>query len=56
MNSPQQLAGAAVPDLQDVSVEQIAKLGDSVLAHSLALYRDRRAESGTLRCAFSSSI
>lgn len=44
------------PASLDISVEQVARLGDSALAHSLALYRKRLGESDPLRCAFSSSI
>jgi hypothetical protein len=56
MNSPQQLADAAIPDLGDISLTQVAELGDSVLAHSLALYRNRLAENDTWQCGFDSSI
>jgi|HubBroStandDraft_3_1064219.scaffolds.fasta_scaffold490551_2 hypothetical protein len=56
MNSPQQLADAAIPDLRDISLAQVANLGDSALAHSLALYRKRLAENDTLQCGFDSSI
>jgi len=54
MNSLQ-LADNAVPDLREISLEQIVALGDSVLAHSLSLYSERRGEQSTSR-AFNSSI
>jgi hypothetical protein len=55
MNSPLQ-ADVAIPDLGDISFAQAAKQGDSVLAHSLALFRKRLSEDGTVQCAFDSSI
>jgi FXSXX-COOH protein len=44
------------PDLADVPLDQVAELGDSVLAHSFALCRQRLAENGLLLSAFQSSI
>lgn len=31
----------AIPDLRDVPLDQLAELGDTPLAHSIALYRER---------------
>jgi len=45
-----------VPDLRDLPLVELAELGDSVLAHSLALYRRRLAETGTLLSNFSAKI
>jgi FXSXX-COOH protein len=45
-----------VPDLRDLPLEELAKLGDSVLAHSLALYRQRLTENGMLLSNFSAKI
>jgi FXSXX-COOH protein len=56
MNSSEQLADTSIFDLGDFSPERIAMLGDSVLAHSLALYRKRLGEGDTLYSAFDSSI
>lgn len=56
MNSPQQLVSTTIPDLRDMSLEQVARLDDSVLAHSLDLYRRRLDDNCGLGCAFSSSI
>jgi hypothetical protein len=43
-------------DLQDVSLDRLAALGDSPLAHCFALYR-QRLEAGTLPLgAFNSNI
>jgi FXSXX-COOH protein len=44
------------PDLPEVPLDQLAELGDSVLAHSFALYRQRLEENGLLLSAFNSSI
>jgi FXSXX-COOH protein len=44
------------PDLLDVPLYELAELGDSVLAHSLALYRQRLDENGVLLSAFESVI
>jgi len=56
MNSSVRIADTATPNPRDISAEQIAQLGDSVLAHALGLYRRRLAESDMLYCAFDSSI
>jgi FXSXX-COOH protein len=44
------------PDLGNVPLDQLAELGDSVLAHSFALYRQRLEEDGLLLSAFNSNI
>lgn len=43
-------------DLQNLPPEQLAVLGDSALAHALALYRRRLEYCGDLVCAFDSKI
>jgi hypothetical protein len=48
--------GSINPDLWDVPPEQLAELGDSVLAHSFALYRQRLEQNGLLLSAFNSNI
>jgi FXSXX-COOH protein len=53
--SSQQL-NSVIPDLRDVSLEHLAQLGDSVLAHSIALYRQRLQETGLPLSSFSSAI
>lgn len=47
---------SAYPGPWDVPLDRLAELGDSVLAHSFALYSQRLAESGTLLSAFNSNI
>jgi hypothetical protein len=44
------------PDLRNVPVDQLAELGDSVLARSFALYRQRLEEDDLLVSAFNSNI
>lgn len=44
------------PELQDVPLDQLADLGDSVLEHSFALYRQRLEEDGLLLSSFQSNI
>jgi hypothetical protein len=57
MNLPQQQASEGViPDLREIPLDQLAKLGDSVLAHSVALYRQRLAEDGVLFNSFNNVI
>jgi hypothetical protein len=45
-----------IPDLRDLSLEQLAKLGDSVFARSIALYRQRLNETGIPLSSFNARI
>jgi FXSXX-COOH protein len=47
---------SVIPDLRDLSLERLADLGDSVLAHSIALYRQRLKETGVPLSSFSARI
>jgi FXSXX-COOH protein len=47
---------SGIPDLRDLSLEQLAELGDSVLAHSIALYRQRLGETGVPLNSFNARI
>ena len=47
---------SAIPDLRDLSLERLAELGDSVLAHSIALYRQRLKETGEPLNSFGARI
>ncbi len=47
---------SVIPDLRDLSLERLAELGDSVLAHSIALYRQRLKETSAPLSSFNSSI
>jgi FXSXX-COOH protein len=44
------------PDLPDLPLDQLAALGDSALAHSLALYRRRLEDNGLVFSAFNATI
>jgi len=46
----------AIPDLRDLSLDRLADLGDTVLAHSIDLYIQRLAETSALVSAFNSNI
>jgi FXSXX-COOH protein len=56
MSMQKQELNSAIPDLRDLSLEQLAELGDSVLAHSIALYRQRLAETGVALNSFQATI
>ena len=46
----------AIPDLTDIPVDRLAKLGSSALAHSIALYRQRLKENGIPLSSFQARI
>jgi FXSXX-COOH protein len=56
MSLQKQELTSVIPDLRQLSLEQLAELGDSVLAHSIALYRQRLKETGVPLSSFASSI
>jgi FXSXX-COOH protein len=56
MSLQSQELNSVLPDLRELSLERLAELGDSVLAHSLSLYRERLKETGMPLNAFSSSV
>lgn len=47
---------SVIPDLRELSLERLAGLGDSVLAHSIALYRQRLNETGMPLSSFQARI
>jgi FXSXX-COOH protein len=47
---------SVIPDLRELPLERLAELGDSVLAHSIAVYRQRLTEVGVPLSSFNSSI
>ncbi len=47
---------SVLPDLRDLPLERLAELGDSVLAHSIALYRERLKETAVPLSSFSARI
>lgn len=56
MSLQEQELNSAIPDLRDFSLERLAELDDSVLAHSIALYRERLKGTGAPLSSFQSSI
>jgi FXSXX-COOH protein len=56
MTSYEQVLNSAIPDLLDVPLDRLAELGDSVLANSIALYRQRLLDNGVPVYRFSSGI
>jgi FXSXX-COOH protein len=56
MASQEQELNSAIPDLRDLSLERLAELGDSALAHSIALYRQRVKETGLPLSNFNARI
>jgi hypothetical protein len=56
MNLQEKELNSVIPDLQELSLERLAELGDSVLAHSIALYRERLKETGVPLSSFSARI
>lgn len=56
MGSQQQELNSAIPDLRDLSLERLAELGESVLARSIATYRQRLAETGVPLSSFQARI
>jgi FXSXX-COOH protein len=45
-----------IPDLRELSLDRIAELGDSVLADSIAQYRQRLEETGVPLNSFQARI
>ncbi|MGH3253346.1 MAG: hypothetical protein ACRDOI_44985 [Trebonia sp.] len=56
MSEQRQELSSVIPDLQELSLEQLAELGDSVLANSIAQYRQRLKETGAPLSSFASRI
>jgi hypothetical protein len=46
----------AIPDLKDIPLDQLAELGASPLAHSIALYRERLKKDGVPLSSFNARI
>lgn len=56
MSLQQQELNSVIPDLRTLSLERLAGLGDSALAHSIALYRERLKETGVPLSSFNARI
>jgi hypothetical protein len=52
----QQELNSAIPDLRELPLDRLAELGDSVLAHSIAMYRQRIKGNEILLNSFNSGI
>jgi hypothetical protein len=46
----------AIPDLKNIPLDQLAELGSSPLAHSIALYRERLMKNGVPLSSFNARI
>lgn len=56
MTAPRQDVKTAIPDLSDVPLDQLAELGGTPLAHSIALYRERLKKDGVPLSSFNARI
>lgn len=56
MTTPPQNIKTVIPDLRDVSLDQLAELGDTPLAHSIVLYRERLKKNGVPLSSFNARI
>jgi hypothetical protein len=52
----QQNVKTAIPDLRDLPLDQLAELGGTPLAQSVALYRERLKENGVPLSSFNARI
>lgn len=48
--------GSVIPDLRDLPLERLTEVADSVLAHSIALYRQRLKENAVPLSSFTARI
>jgi FXSXX-COOH protein len=56
MSLQQQELISVIPDLRGLPLERLAELGDSVLAQSIAQYRQRLKETGLPLSSFQARI
>jgi hypothetical protein len=56
MIAQQQTVKTVIPDLRDLPLDQLAELGGTPLAHSIALYRERLKENGIPLSSFYARI
>ena len=56
MATPPQDMKTAIPDLRDVTLDQLAELGDTPLAYSISLYRERLKKNGVPLSSFNARI
>ncbi len=56
MTTPPQNMKTVIPDLRNVTLDQLTELGDTLLAHSIALYRERLKKNGVPLSSFNARI
>ncbi len=56
MASQEKDIATVIPDLRNIPVDHLAELGSSVLAHSIALYRERLKDNGIPLSSFQARI
>jgi hypothetical protein len=56
MTTQDQELKSVIPDLRNLPLDRLKPLGGSVLAHSIALYRQRIKENGVPLSSFQSGI
>lgn len=56
MSVQQQELNSVTPDLRNLSLERLVELGDSALAQSIALYRQRLKETDAPLSSFNARI
>jgi FXSXX-COOH protein len=56
MSQQEHELNGVLPDLRDLPLERLAELGDSALAHSIDLYRERLKETAAPLNSFSATI
>ena len=54
--SQQEMMKTVIPDLRDIPLDQLAELGATPLAHSIALYRERLMKNGVPLSSFNARI
>jgi hypothetical protein len=56
MPTPSQDMKTVIPDLRDVTLDQLEELGSTPLAHAVALYRERLMKNGVPLSSFNARI
>ena len=56
MTSQDKDINTVIPDVAKIPMDRLAELGDSSLAHSIALYRERIKEHGVPLSSFNARI
>ena len=54
--SQQEMMKTVIPDLRGIPLDQLAELGATPLAHSIALYRERLTKNGVPLSSFNARI